>query len=163
MNFIRCVRQTMPGNAANKCSEYLFYDAFKVLGNLFLWYSISFARLSALPKCNGTTYLIAFLNSCLIDTPIMHVPKSHGLFQKNFPSPLWKSLDPLVWQQCLLVLLCSKSLHIEVYILLYCLNATDLKQSQLTWPAARDEMIRLGVWYIPYTFKDVQGLVLASA
>ena len=48
-----------------------------------------------------------------------------------------------------------------------CLDATDLKLSQLIWPAARGrpnvEMIRLGVWHIPYSSRDVQGLLLASA
>ena len=50
---------------------------------------------------------------------------------------------------------------------LYCLDTPDLKLSQLIWPAARgrhnDEMIRLWVWYLPYSFRDVQGLLLASA
>ena len=48
-----------------------------------------------------------------------------------------------------------------------CLDDTDLKLSQLIWAAVRgrrnDEMIRLWVWYIPYSFRDVQGLLLASA
>ena len=43
----------------------------------------------------------------------------------------------------------------------------ELYFSQLIWPATRgkckDEMIRLGVWHIPYSFRDVQGLLLASA
>ena len=50
---------------------------------------------------------------------------------------------------------------------LYCLDVIDLKLSQLIQPAAKgrrnDEMIRLGVWHIPYSFRDVQGLLLASA
>ena len=52
----------------------------------------------------------------------------------------------------------------------YCLGIvfySHLKLSQLIWPAARgrrnDEMIRLGVWHIPYSFRDVEGLLLASA
>ena len=48
-----------------------------------------------------------------------------------------------------------------------CLDATDLKLSQLIWPAARgrrsDELIRLWVSHIPYSFRDVYGLSLASA
>ena len=51
-------------------------------------------------------------------------------------------------------------------IVSYCLDATDLKISQLIWPAARgrcnDKMIRLGVWHILYSFRDVHGLYLSQ-
>ena len=44
---------------------------------------------------------------------------------------------------------------------------TDLKLSQFIWPATRgrrnDKKIRLGVRHILYSFRDVQGLLLASA
>ena len=44
----------------------------------------------------------------------------------------------------------------------YFLHATELKLSHLIWPTARgrryDVMGRLGVWHIPYSFMDVQGL-----
>ena len=48
---------------------------------------------------------------------------------------------------------------------MHCLNATDLKLSlydQLQ-ETRNDETIRLVVRYIPYSFRDVQGLLLASA
>ena len=54
------------------------------------------------------------------------------------------------------------------YFVLYCLiNTTDLELIQLIWPAARgrryDDMIGLEVWHIPYSFRDVLGLLLAQA
>ena len=52
-------------------------------------------------------------------------------------------------------------------IVLYCLDATDLKLSEMIWPSAKgkhnDEMIRLGILQISYSFRDVLGLFLASA
>ena len=51
--------------------------------------------------------------------------------------------------------------------MVHCIDATDLKLSQLVWPNAKgiftDDTIRLGVWCIPYSFKDVQRLLLVSA
>ena len=53
-----------------------------------------------------------------------------------------------------------------ILYVLYCIDATDTKLSQLIWPAVKvrrnDEMIRLGVLHIPYSFRDVQSLSLAS-
>ena len=47
-----------------------------------------------------------------------------------------------------------------------CLNATDLYLSQLLWPAARgrhnNELISQALHHIPYSFRDVQGLLLAT-
>ena len=69
---------------------------------------------------------------------------------------------------CWISFIISGSLHLlETKLFLYCLDASDLKPSQLIWPAARachyDKMIRLGVRHIPYSFRGVQGLLLASA
>ena len=52
------------------------------------------------------------------------------------------------------------------HFVLYCLDANDLRLSHHIKPAARGrrngEIIRLGVWHIHYSFRDVQGLLLAS-
>ena len=55
--------------------------------------------------------------------------------------------------------------HIIMFVL-HCQDATNLKLGQLILPAAggkRYEMLRLGVWHISYSFRVVQGLLLASA
>ena len=56
---------------------------------------------------------------------------------------------------------------VDFNCVLYCLSDTDLRFSLFIWPAARvrcnDKMVRLGVWYIPTLFGDVQGHALASA
>ena len=60
-------------------------------------------------------------------------------------------------------------LSLCMYIFLFLCGCvfTDLNLSQFIGPVARgrrnDEMIRLGVWHIPYSFRDAQELSLASA
>ena len=47
----------------------------------------------------------------------------------------------------------TKNFYCEIEVLLYCLDATDLKLTQLLWPATRgrrNDTIRLVVWHIPY-------------
>ena len=79
------------------------------------------------------------------------------IYQKN---PIIPFLLSILW-------LCRRHKFCFLYNFLYCLDATDLKLGQLIRPAARgiltDEMTKLGVWHIPYPFRDVQDHLLASA
>ena len=57
--------------------------------------------------------------------------------------------------------------HFRYFVLVFCLNATDPKISQLIWQGAwgrcNDDLIRLGALHISIPFRDTLCFLLASA